>query len=373
MLHHHHQRHRPDRALSMVRRYGPALAVLVLVILMGGGLWWYKHAQPVATTLPPSPYGLTAVEQQTVLDYFAAASARGDFEVTASTLHRWLLDKKPVLLIDVRQPYGPDGFDQGHIPGAVNIPLQLFGQELLAAAGKTHPGATVQGQTAPINFFRLPRNEPIVVMCYDGDGGEMTPALLRLLGYQAFGLRWGVAGWNQILDVWPNPAFVAPFPVARGASTLRLATAPSGPYQLGPAFAPALAAFYNNLNRVYPPGYGRPWTISAAQLYSELRAPDPPVVVDLRSPSAYAAGHIPGSLNIPFQDLGGNLNALPGVSRKIVLVSATLQASAQACAILRILGYRAYVLKQGLATWNPQFPPPANLPHYPLVMGAGPQ
>ncbi len=355
----------------MVRRYGLALAALVLVILMGGGLWWYKHVQPVATRLPPSPYGLTVAEQQTVLNYFTAAAAQGDFEVAASTLHQWLLDKKPVLLIDVRQPYGPDGFDQGHIPGAVNIPLQLFGQELLAAAGKTAEGG--QGQTAPAKFFPLPRNEPIVVMCYDGDGGEMTPALLRLLGYHAFGLRWGVAGWNQVLDVWPSPAFVAPLPVARGVSTLRLASAPSGPYQLGSAFAPALAVFYNSLNRVYPPGYGRPWTISAAQLYAELRAPDPPVVVDLRSPSAYAAGHIPGSLNIPFQDLGGNLNALPGVSRQIVLVSATLQASAQACAILRILGYRAYVLKQGLATWNPQFPPPANLSHYPLVTGAGRQ
>ena len=362
----------------MVRRYGPALAALVLVMLVGGGLWWYKNAQPVATTLPPSPYGLTVAEQQTVLNYFTAASAQGGFEVTASTLHQWLLDKKPVLLIDVRQPYGPAGYNHGHIAGAVNIPLQAFGQELLAthtytAAIKTYGGGLGQIKAAPIRFFPLPKNEPIVVMCYDGDGGEMTPALMRLLGYQAYGLRWGVAGWNQILDVWPNPAFVAPLPVVRGASTLRLAPAPSGPYQLGPSLAPALATFYQNLNRIYPPGYGRPYTIVAEQLYSELAAPNPPLVVDLRSPSAYAAGHIPGSLNIPFKDLGGNLNKLPGGSRQIVLVSATLQASAQACAILRILGYRAYVLKQGLATWNPEFAAPANLPHYPLVTGAAPQ
>lgn len=352
--------------------------IFVLVLVVAGGFWWYGHAHRPALPALPSPYGLTAAEDEMALNYFAAASAQGNFEVSASVLHRWLLDKKPVLMIDVRQPYGPDGFDNGHIPGAVNIPLQAFGQELLAthtytAAIKTNQGGLAQNATALIKFFPLPKNEPIVVMCYDGNGGEMTPAVLRLLGYQAYGLHWGVAGWNQALDVWPNPAFVTPLPVASGASKLSLAQAPSGPYQLGPSLAPALASFYQNLNRAYAPGYARPWSILAEQLYSELAAPNPPLVVDLRSPAQYASGHIPGSVNIPFKDLGGNLGALPGASRQVILVSATLQMSAQACAILRILGYRAYVLEQGLATWNPQFAAPANLPHYPLVTGAAPQ
>lgn len=352
-------------------------ATVGLVVIAMAGLW-YGKSHRVSDGPLANPYALSQSERATVLNYFTAAGAHAHYEVTASTLHRWLLDKKPVLMMDVRQPYGPDGYNRGHVPGAVNIPLQAFGQELMAthtytATVKTYWGDQSRIKTAPIKFFPLPHNEPIVVMCYDGNGGEMTPVILRLLGFDAYGLRWGVSGWNQALDVWPTVTHVNPLPVTGGQGNTRLRRGPSGSYDLGVSFAPALSGFYQNLNRTYPSGYARPWTILAETLYEELKAPHPPVVVDLRSPVAYGAGHIPGSINIPFDQLGGNLSALPGDSRQVVLVSQTLQQSAEACAILRILGYRAYVLKQGLATWNPEFAAPASLFQYPIVTGAAPQ
>jgi rhodanese-related sulfurtransferase len=73
--------------------------------------------------------------------------------------------------------------------------------------------------------------------------------------------------------------------------------------------------------------------ISAAEVHDLLEGDDPPVVVDIRNPPAYAQGHVPGSVNIPFSQLPARVAELEGAER-IVTVCPHGQASVQAARLI---------------------------------------
>ena len=87
---------------------------------------------------------------------------------------------KKFFILDVRKP---EDFKEGHIKGAVNV----FWLDLLDNLGK------------------LPKDRKIVVVCYVGHAATQAMMMLRLLGYDAAGLKFGmgvspakgvpVAGW----------------------------------------------------------------------------------------------------------------------------------------------------------------------------------
>ena len=90
-------------------------------------------------------------------------------------------DKK-YLILDIRKP---DAYKEGHIPGAKNI----FWLDILD----------------PANIKKLPEDKKILVVCYVGHTSSQVVTLLRLLGYDAVSLKFGmgkspaegvpVAGW----------------------------------------------------------------------------------------------------------------------------------------------------------------------------------
>lgn len=49
-------------------------------------------------------------------------------------------------------------------------------------------------------------------------------------------------------------------------------------------------------------------SISPAELQARRDAGTAPVVIDVRSAEEYAAGHIPGALNIPFAEVAGRIS-----------------------------------------------------------------
>ncbi|MBW2421930.1 MAG: rhodanese-like domain-containing protein [Deltaproteobacteria bacterium] len=58
-------------------------------------------------------------------------------------------------------------------------------------------------------------------------------------------------------------------------------------------------------------------SISAAELQAERESGAAPVVIDVRTPEEYASGHIPGAVNIPFDQVAqriGELDAPHGVA-----------------------------------------------------------
>ena len=58
------------------------------------------------------------------------------------------------------------------------------------------------------------------------------------------------------------------------------------------------------------------------------------VVIDVRTPSEFSAGHYPGALNIPLQDLESRLGELGDKKRAIIVYCASGMRSAQAAKLL---------------------------------------
>ncbi|MCB9830837.1 MAG: MBL fold metallo-hydrolase [Planctomycetes bacterium] len=77
--------------------------------------------------------------------------------------------------------------------------------------------------------------------------------------------------------------------------------------------------------------------LDSAQLERALAGKDAPLVLDVRSPAEWAAGHIPGARNLPVAELRRRLAELPR-DREIVTTCQTGYRSALAASLLRSLG-----------------------------------
>jgi rhodanese-related sulfurtransferase len=84
-----------------------------------------------------------------------------------------------------------------------------------------------------------------------------------------------------------------------------------------------------------PSGY---YTIANVEGLKSLMANRQPLLVDVRSPSEYRSGHIPGATNIPLQQIARNLNKIP-TDRPVVLYCSTGYRSAMGVMTLHLLNY----------------------------------
>lgn len=82
---------------------------------------------------------------------------------------------KDFLLVDVRSK---KEFENGHLPGAINI------QTLDIVAPKT--------------LDRLPKDKEIILYCSSGHESTKILPLLRMLGYNALGMKWGMMAWSTV-------------------------------------------------------------------------------------------------------------------------------------------------------------------------------
>ncbi len=87
---------------------------------------------------------------------------------------------------------------------------------------------------------------------------------------------------------------------------------------------------------------------------SELVSGAGALVVDLRPAEAFRAGHIRGSLNVPFEELARRFaNPDPKAKRSLILVDETDKLSHQALDQLMARGFSwVYVLKGGMKAWR---------------------
>ncbi len=93
----------------------------------------------------------------------------------------------------------------------------------------------------------------------------------------------------------------------------------------------------------------------AVQLINRERA----VVIDLRSPEEFAAGHVTGARNVPLETLEAKLAAtVKNKTLPVLLVCATGARAQRAVAVAKKLGYeQAQAVSGGLKSWKE-----ANLP-----------
>jgi rhodanese-related sulfurtransferase len=93
----------------------------------------------------------------------------------------------------------------------------------------------------------------------------------------------------------------------------------------------------------------------AVQLINRQRA----VVVDIRAPEEFAAGHVTGARNVPLDQLEAKLTGtVKNKSLPLLIVCASGARAQRAVAVARKLGYeQAQALSGGLKSWKD-----ANLP-----------
>jgi phage shock protein E len=100
--------------------------------------------------------------------------------------------------------------------------------------------------------------------------------------------------------------------------------------------------------------------ISQADLIKRIDAKDPALVVlDVRTPEEYAAGHVPGAVNIPYTHLPARISELPGVADKdIVVYCVTGVRAERAASRFRENGFRRLLHLDGdMKEWQAQSRP----------------
>ena len=91
--------------------------------------------------------------------------------------------------------------------------------------------------------------------------------------------------------------------------------------------------------------------IEAVQVKESLGKKGAPLVLDVRQPEEYRAGHIVGSKLIPLGELGRRIKELPS-NREIVCVCRSGNRSSTATHQLQAAGYRVANLRGGMIAWN---------------------
>ncbi len=92
--------------------------------------------------------------------------------------------------------------------------------------------------------------------------------------------------------------------------------------------------------------------VSPAMLAEELASRNPPLVIDVRTPSEWAAGHIEGSMNLPLTHLKERIDEVPR-DRKVAVHCAGGYRSSIAASLLKQHGITNVVeLAGGIAAWE---------------------
>jgi rhodanese-related sulfurtransferase len=237
---------------------------------------------------------------------------KGYGTVKPATLNEELVDKPPFLL-DVREAAEVEA--DGYIEGAVNIPVR----ELLA------------------NLDKLPaKDQPIVIYCASGHRGGMTLATLKLLGYtNVRNLAGGLNGWKK-----------AGLPVVTGS-------VPAAPVVLGtPEITDQpLLEMLNGFFVAMPADF---YAIKSDKLAEALTGATPPTIIDIRTAEEFAKdGYIGGAMNMPMQEIFGNLDKLPAKDAPIVINCVSGHRGSIVVMGLRLLGYENVMnLAGGLNAWK---------------------
>jgi len=203
------------------------------------------------------------------------------------------------------------------------------------------------------NMDQIPATAKVVNVCYSGQTASQATAALRMLGYDAWNLKWGMCGWTS--DETVNLGKWANLPV--GGQTLSMdATELTTEYDypevdleednVADAFVAQMDAYLTEGTK----------NMSSTALFENLNDGDTsndPFIVNYWPPLYYNAGHIEGAVmfdsSVPsFKSL--DLDALKYLptDREIVIYCWTGQTSSQIVVYLNALGYDAYSLLYGI-------------------------
>jgi rhodanese-related sulfurtransferase len=91
--------------------------------------------------------------------------------------------------------------------------------------------------------------------------------------------------------------------------------------------------------------------VSAATLRAWMSGSTPPLLIDVRAQTAFAAGHVPGAIARPFDDLLAGGPGVEVVGRQVVLYDQDGRLAPYLVCPLRARGVDAYMVAGGYAAW----------------------
>ena len=93
-------------------------------------------------------------------------------------------------------------------------------------------------------------------------------------------------------------------------------------------------------------------SISADELHAQRESGKAPSVIDVRTPDEYASGHIPGAVNIPFDQVAQRIDELE-TPQGVVLYCMIGPRARKGESALLAAGYeKVFHLEGGLAAWQ---------------------
>ncbi|MHB1390900.1 MAG: rhodanese-like domain-containing protein [Thermoleophilia bacterium] len=263
------------------------------------------------------------------------------------------------LVIDVRS--NADYQTMGHIPGAINIAYK----DMVKPANL----AIIRSELAKHN------NKTIVLACYTGHTdklSEMALGSVAQAGYfgtpapNVLALKWGNLGWNTDSERAAGhvPVYTNTFGMETTAHALPAPSSYPVVNNTDSTETAEITRVADDLS-LYTSGGGYPWAVpgtGAGQINDTNISSY--TVIDVRSATDYAAGHIPGAFNISYQQLfaqdgsGDYVNLLSVDRSKPIIVYDNGQQEGNAAMVgMNALGIRnasvpTRSIRFGLANWN---------------------
>ncbi len=224
------------------------------------------------------------------------------------------LDEHPdAVIVDVRTP---EEYEQGHLAGAINIPLTELTDHL----------------------DMLPNlDADMLVYCGTGHRSGMATMAFNLLGYQN-----AVSAFGGLKAFGENFELTTDVPeVAAGEA---------------PAIDENVFALVDGYIKSIQPGY---FVIKAEDLNIAL-IENPPFVIDVRTNNEWEKGHIQGAVHWPLREFMNHMDEWPEPDTPIVIYSLNNHRSVMAMMIMQMMGYSAVrSLGGGVQAWQKM--------EYPLV------
>jgi rhodanese-related sulfurtransferase len=290
-----------------------SLLAMPLLSACGGG------EKTTSTTSAPAASPTTTVAKVAEFDVVKAAVA--DYlaspagNINAEDLKLAIAEGNGPYIVSLRSA---EDYAAGHIPGAVNMKFS--------------------------DLSSLPKDKDIVVYCYTGQSASFATAVLGILGYDVKNLRNGMSSWSSDPDVYKKRY--------TGGAGYETETTPNtgGSYAM-----PTLENTASNDNAEIVKAAAltvAPKYISADDLHMKIAEGEDMTIISIRKADAYAAGHIPGAINIAYgPDLANNLSQIDP-DAPVYVYCYTGHTAAQATALLQMLGYDAYSVSFGMCGWS---------------------
>ncbi|MCL6105749.1 MAG: rhodanese-like domain-containing protein [Actinobacteria bacterium] len=337
--------------MSGHRRVRRLLLGAAALLIFAGFLAIASGCGSSSSTTPPA----TTAVQQTAFDKIASFmngfmnSQTDQKTISATDLNKLMTTSKPgdaPLVLDVRsaKDYSTaSSSSPGHIPGAINIPYKTMAEPTSIATLKS----ALAKQT----------NKTIVDHCYTAHTQSIaTPVIVYLaqtgqLGTPApkiQGLDFGMLGYNTVET---PPTYKNTFPLEKTSNV------PTGTFPL-PSITGDLVS---RAQQVLPNMPGR-LNVSSDQTINK-KPESSYTIIDIRSATEYNQGHLPGAINLPYQDLfkkvGDTYPSLAKIdrSKQILVVGNSHNVEEFVAVGLNLLGISQQdsntgALGFGIATWN---------------------